>query len=369
MNGSVFYYTSTDTATKILTSGEIWGTNVRFMNDSEEFVNGLKEISSLVQEEYVSDCVEYLSNLDYVKIYTISFCGREDALGQWFMYAKECGVSLEMDFTNYGQHSHYALADNNSQKDSNCGPIELEKVIYCTTSSGSMPMKEKESAHCEIKRLFEAKCPNKELMSAVRQGIIESALLIKRYEFFQENEYRAIINLENLCDENCNPICYRIDNNVIKSYVKVKCKMSDEFTGWPIIAIMIGPGFNQNVVFDSMKLFLDSAELRVPKVTLDVYVERILKYLYNAADKITYEHDRDNFKKKIDSRKNDFNSEFGGRIFLVQMRQQLLHFLESVKKDLIFSKQTIAELDEYIKCNYFSLSSIVLKKSSIPYIF
>lgn len=369
MNKSVYYYTSTDTATKILTGGEIWATNVRFMNDSEEFVNGLKEISSLVQEEYVSDCVEYLSKLDYVKIYTISFCGREDALSQWFMYAKECGVSLEMDFTNYGQPSCYALAENNSPKYSINGQIELEKVIYCTTSSESMPAQEKQNAHDEIESHFKVKCPNKEPLSAVRQGIVESALLIKRYEFFQENEYRAIINLDNLCDENCNPIFYRTDNNVIKSYVKVKYKISDKITGWPIVAIMIGPGFNQNVVFDSMKLFLDSAELCVPKVTLDVYVERILKYLYNAANKITNMRDRKKFKKKIDSRKNDFNSEFVGRIFLVQMRQQLLHFLESVKTNCKFRKQTIAELDEYIKCNYFSLCGIVLKKSSIPYIF
>ena len=46
----LFYYTSTDTMSKILMNGNIYATNIRYMNDSEEYINGLKEIYKLAQK-------------------------------------------------------------------------------------------------------------------------------------------------------------------------------------------------------------------------------------------------------------------------------------------------------------------------------
>ena len=51
-----FYYTSSDTTVKILENGEIWATNVRFMNDSEEFINGLNEIATLNKNKMIIQC-------------------------------------------------------------------------------------------------------------------------------------------------------------------------------------------------------------------------------------------------------------------------------------------------------------------------
>lgn len=370
-SNNFFYYTSTDTATKILTSGEIWATNVRFMNDSEEFTNGLSEISSLTNDNMIKECSKDLTSLDYIKFYTISFCRREDALSQWFMYAKESGVSLEMDFADYGKNATYQLGKNEFVESANqiIGNINLQEIIYCTSYSESMPEKKKKEAQNDIKKLLEKKCTDNKSRSVTLSGVIESALLIKRYEFFQENEFRTIINVSNLPFDDNNFIFYRIDDNVVKSYVKVKCCMAKKFTGWPITAITIGPGFNQDVVFDSMKLFLDTAVLCIPEVSHEHYIERLKKYFYNAANKMNISDDKIKFTNYVSSHKWTFANELDGNAFKYQMHQCIVDFIEFIKNNSDLSKESIDTLDKYITRNYFSMSSIVLKKSTIPYIF
>lgn len=47
----LYYYTSTDTMRYILGSGDIYATNIRYMNDSEEYTNGLNEIKLLMLDK------------------------------------------------------------------------------------------------------------------------------------------------------------------------------------------------------------------------------------------------------------------------------------------------------------------------------
>lgn len=370
-NDKFFYYTSTDTATKILTNGEIWATNVRFMNDSEEFINGLNEIFSLTKNKLVKECVNDLKKLDYVKYYTISFCRREDALSQWFMYAKESGVSLEIDFAEFDNDFEFTLCDNNSNASDECikGEILPQKVIYCTSNARSMSEEEKEKAHSDIEKLLYEKCNQSTLKSVVLSGVTEASLLIKRYEFNQENEYRTIINVGNLPYENVNPIFFRIENNVVKSYVKVQCIMrsNSKKMGWPVSSVTIGPGFNQDVVFDSLKLFLDSADLCVSKLSHDHYINRIKKYFNNAAEKINDSSVRNDFEEFVNESKWKFCDEFGEKTFNYQMQKYISRIINESKK--ILDDKSKKELGEYFDRNYFSSSGIVLKKSMIPYIF
>lgn len=47
----LYYYTSTDTMRYVLTEGNIYATNIRYMNDSQEYINGLEELYYLFQKE------------------------------------------------------------------------------------------------------------------------------------------------------------------------------------------------------------------------------------------------------------------------------------------------------------------------------
>ena len=117
----MYYYTSTDTMCKILQKGDMFATNLNYMNDAQEYVNGLKEIRTLcLDEELVrkvysenademnARMIEMLRNEmteeklhEYMETntrYSISFCKDRDLLSQWTTYARESGVSIEMAF-------------------------------------------------------------------------------------------------------------------------------------------------------------------------------------------------------------------------------------------------------------------------------
>ena len=51
----LYYYTSTDTMRYILKGGDIYATNIRYMNDSEEYTNGLNEIKLLAENEELQE--------------------------------------------------------------------------------------------------------------------------------------------------------------------------------------------------------------------------------------------------------------------------------------------------------------------------
>ena len=117
----MYYYTSTDTMCKILQNGNMFATNLNYMNDAQEYVNGLKEIRTLCLDEdfvrsvyptntdgIIDRLIQALNNemtekklIEYMETntsYSISFCKDRDLLSQWTTYARESGVSIEMTF-------------------------------------------------------------------------------------------------------------------------------------------------------------------------------------------------------------------------------------------------------------------------------
>lgn len=360
------YYTSTDTANKILTGGVIWATNIKYMNDSEEFLNGLNEIEKYdgdkVDKAKLINCVRYLRKLSNVKQYTISLCGRSDALSQWSMYAKESGVCLEMDINKYEGEIGYEIEDNMDIPEL---PLSFTHVIYCTDSSGVMTTDELCKARLKIKELIDSICDNEQGTNVMQDAVTKCAALIKRQEFFQEDEYRAIFNI-NSADTKC--IGFRMDKGVLKSYVKVRCKVNGEI-GWPIKSIMIGPGFNQDVVFNSWILFLDNAYLKIPKIDKDEYLIRIKEYFNKVLSKCS----KSCCKKLNEIAEHHFNqwnnfSELINPWFSARIHIQHFNLIEALN-DADNDEETKAVLNEYWSSNYFSASGIILKKSSIPYIF
>ena len=360
------YYTSADTANKILTSGIIWATNIKYMNDSEEFLNGLNEIEKYngkkVDKTRLIECVNTLRKLANVKQYTISLCGRNDALSQWSMYAKESGVCLEMNIDEYNDIIKYKIEDN---ENADTLPLVFNHVIYCTDDSSVMTSSDLKNARTNIKKLINSLCSNNQGTNVMQEAVIKCAALIKRYEFFQEDEFRAIFNL-NCADRKC--FGFRMDKGILKSYVKVKCIVNDKI-GWPIKSIMIGPGFNQDVVFNSWIFFLDNAELNLPTIDREEYMKRIREYFNNAllkCPKRCYANLKEVVDRTFKEWKNFFileNPEFS--VLIHNNHFNLIDNLNAACNDA----ETKAILNEYWYNNYFSISGILLKKSSIPYIF
>lgn len=263
----------------ILQNANIFATNLKYMNDSEEYVNGVKELSKIINAQK-SECVitEEMVQKYYGKTsdsYSISFSTERDLLSQWSMYAKESGVSLRMEFDS---KQTYIIKEkdggNEDDKKIECLGLKPKKVYYCTenTMSKSSYQKVKERIEKQLLDVKKNKLALKDMESNVKEIWEENIPYIKRYEFKAEEEYRLVFRQEEWIQEF--KVEYRLDKNVLKPYVDVVCR-----GGWPIRELIIGPGFNQLQVFESVCHFLQNAELNVPVLSNLQFQERCEEYI------------------------------------------------------------------------------------------
>ena len=359
----LYYYTSSDTMRFILTKGDIFATNLKYMNDGEEYTNGLSELRTVLNEEYkgvaeISEEVFAEALGQQPKIYSISFSRERDLLSQWSMYAKESGISIRMDFSQDNEKTLYEIPLNSSNKKhevSNAGP---HKVYYLTKH-----VMEKE----EYKNTSEA------IVTDIRQEktVVSAALLkdiqdgidgiwrllapyVKRKEFFQEAEYRMTFSLNSLeagmaGSDSSIRVDYRVQDSVLKPYLDVTRK-----GGWPVKEIMIGPGFNQETVYDSVKHFLDNSKILVPKYSTEEIRETGLSFLTHL-DRINYRSD--------------------GKCLNTEWKEMLAEKMKSVEIVQCFNRFVSSRSNEAkaeknrLKNVYMSQDGIILSISEIPYIY
>lgn len=78
---NLYYYTRVETMRYILMNANIFATNIKYMNDSEEYANGLKELYKIYESHsdgklVSSEKIEAELEKD-IPIYSISFSGQE----------------------------------------------------------------------------------------------------------------------------------------------------------------------------------------------------------------------------------------------------------------------------------------------------
>lgn len=77
---NLYYYTRVETMRYILMNANIFATNIKYMNDSEEYANGLKELYKIYESHsdgklVSSEKIEAELEKD-IPIYSISFRGK-----------------------------------------------------------------------------------------------------------------------------------------------------------------------------------------------------------------------------------------------------------------------------------------------------
>lgn len=254
----LYYYTSVETMRFILENGNIYATNLRYMNDSKEYVNGLCELQKIINIKLAKSGIMITKNRlndeirNEVTSYSISFSKAEDLLSQWSMYAGESGVCLGFSFT--GEEKYKAYKEG-SQKErdyvsSDSCPIFPRKVYYCTKSEMSRP--EYEETIKNIWQELKERNPNptiEDIKGNLDYLWKDMTPYVKRVEFKAEAEYRLVFDWPLLLQPF--RIDYRNDHHVLKPYLDIECE-----NGWPINEIIVGPGFNQEAVYQSIQHFL-----------------------------------------------------------------------------------------------------------------
>lgn len=113
---SIYHYTASSTLLSLLNNehGELWLSNINYLNDSEE-LNWAKKLmkDSLVSNRHTMNKFEYQIMSDFINVmsmefdtnsdlYIMSFSEVKDSLNQWRSYTPHSkGVCLEFNFENF----------------------------------------------------------------------------------------------------------------------------------------------------------------------------------------------------------------------------------------------------------------------------
>lgn len=373
----LYYYTSTETMRYILEKGDIYATNIRYMNDSEEYTSGLTALCNLTNDQKVfHDWCQKRTRKDIsiddikrvftyknleenkrdMEYYSISFCEMNDLLSQWAIYAKESGVSIKMDFTkkfySFSAESTEAK-EGTKEKERARWRLFPQKVFYFTYNpTQSCGTEYQDTAYEVLDRLFDSMDP----VEGISENWKYVSTFIKRHDFYQEAEQRLVFrpNLPPFPPK----IQYRMDKKVLKPYIDLECE-----NGWPVSEIMVGPGFNQQVVYDSVVHFLEHTSVKNGIENTDEYVERIRSYFR------PYHEELSNCKlyQKLDE--NCSNKDIVSHMSLEDAQCTFAKQVKDICGEVHDNKDYGPELQTYIAANHFASCGTVVSKSSIPYIF
>lgn len=363
MGKKMYYYTSTDTMKKILNGKNLYATNLGYVNDAREYVNGLRairkvlesdsscssyDVDEVINEEMIS---QYANREKDINFYSISFCVQNDLLSQWTTYSKESGVSIEMEFDLQKEIVLWMPAASSAGEDDTKIEVKPIKIVYCPVCQG-----EKENGTCnkEIRKLLGIQAGMSE--AELKPKVWWASAFIKQKEFSHEQEYRIAFRSMDIAP--APRIDYRTDNHVIKPYLDVRCE-----NGWPITSIMIGPGANQDLVYQSVRFFLNTSVISSGRLMTYRQFQRQIEDYFKCNDTLQEIWERNK------------NSEFYKKWEEMQMRSTELideaskgNWKNMIDNFLAENVKTEEEKEKIRFCS-FTKSGIILKKSSIPYIY
>lgn len=309
----MYHYTSAEVLKSIIEGKCMYATHINFMNDWEEYKVGYETLTREIKcavERHRADFEEKIGtrNLEIIleyfgekcldvttynsmshrkkfeeyracampEVYTISFCKEKDLLSQWAIYAKESGVAIEFDFTDFVFcDASLDEAEREKYTDSQWQEIKYYRNNHPhTISYSNQEMIEKlQQQIIEVVRLI--KDPDFGADETIRRPTTLVRKIAELYsivpyckldKFEAESEIRAAFmrlgyRIDKVEDREAynyqTSVFYRTANHVLKPFLKI---------GWeskipklyPIKRIIVGPGNNQEVVFRGLIHFIEN---------------------------------------------------------------------------------------------------------------
>lgn len=245
----MFHYTDANALLSIIQNKELWLSDVRYMNDSQEVIYGLSRLLKKIQandeysvfEHIIREFTHSIPNFEYTKIkglddlvkksknkqsaFSMSFCNDGNLLSQWRGYtANMVGYAIEFDVDVLIQE-----LDNSS-----LSSYQLLECIYDEN--------EHEKAIDEIIESLELG-----VMFNFADKILYPITKLKHYDFKEEQETRLAI----FTNSNIN---YRVVNGIFRPFIKLPLKNIETV----IKSITIGPHEHSIVAKESLEEMLNS---------------------------------------------------------------------------------------------------------------
>jgi Protein of unknown function (DUF2971) len=296
----LWHYTSIQGFHGIVTSKRIFATDVRFLNDREEFVHARKIADQIVavSPEFDADGFPYRKHLatavtlafdsgplSDIQVFVASFSAAEDQLGQWRGYSQgSSGVSLAFDLRSfrpppdvdtlvsfapcvYDEHKKQELLADalHHCKEEISGYWQRTFRAACERNPEMYTAKDKE----KVVREFLNANPNQKAsdedfrvaVTKTRVDCLRVAALLKNPSFQEENEWRLVLPtmMHRLAPMN-NPPQFRIGKTTLIPYITHPFSAKVPF---PLDDIILGPGSDENSIFAARR-FLTLQGLNLP---------------------------------------------------------------------------------------------------------
>jgi hypothetical protein len=157
--------------------------------------------------------------------------------------------------------------------------------------------------------------------------------------------------------------------NVFFCYNNPDKKGQHENLGWPIFKITIGPGRNQEKVYDSIYKRLLFGTVKVNPITYFTYKTRLRFFLFNAIEYVFDDPNMQEDKKLELSRTLDnYLSDYDVAEVTEELRDKCEELVKEALK--IFPEgESSKKLENFRKGNDFSAQGIWISKSEKPFSF
>jgi hypothetical protein len=258
----ISHYTTLDGLKGIIQSGCLWASNASFLNDKAELLHALgvsrvviKQLTSKKNFEAwmpeLEGVFEEFATKGIPDTYVTCFCDTDDNLSQWRGYGGSAqGISLNFNRVKMVERLKRERAvlfkvsytkHSTAQKISAALIKELEDIAELDDLIGLSPDQRSEQLKDRVSKLLPR---------------------FKHLGFADEREWRFVTQKAVTPDS----LCFRVSNNKLVPYIeigKAKEKM-------PITSARVGPGPDQELTAQSVKVFLISNGYDVPVYSSDI---------------------------------------------------------------------------------------------------
>ena len=276
----LYHYTCIDAFISIMQNRNFWISNIRYMNDSQEFINGKTIFKNVIQRRLQKEspkvtkfllkllnlCENDTSNgflkINSKDIFSLSFCTDGDILTQWQCYGNE-GISIGF-YNDFSSIDRITFMDENQYNEEikEIPPNEMKphdeliffvrKVIYNDEEKKQIF---NQIIDVGIKSIEKFNGTIEDLcIDEISDVLFYYFAIMKDEHFSHEQEIRFL----HFTEKDDQKIHFRKKGKIILPYLKQKilnanCRPHDKF---PVSDIVIAPGSCQEFVAESVKYFL-----------------------------------------------------------------------------------------------------------------
>jgi hypothetical protein len=267
-NPAIFHYTDLNALNSIAGSNDLWLTNSRFTNDSEEVEHGRNVVENVIatrlklnqmdgnEREFLEDVGRRLKEQVFQEAYVCCFCFRDDLLSQWRSYgANGTGVCLALETQAF---QYIAGPDM---------PLDVFGLVYLWRVFYNVEIQQRivgDSLQFAWEHGQGSAGDKAELAAAAIRFFIPT---FKNKDFAEEQEARLVFLPAYGCQVS---LRFRVARGMLVPYYSLREIVSNAGqAGWrlPLQSVRIGPSVNKTMNAQSARLLLKQSGFDTATVT------------------------------------------------------------------------------------------------------